>query len=177
MQREGPEVVFGARDAVLSGVANCNHLHCHCRSADTQKIQTLIAAVRDLSTELNMPPNDECPVNGSLMLELSTDEALEAKVKELGGASAPTVAPGVVGWGLLGLWVGPTHVRWAHRGSRPIGCTWHGTKSRRQLLGAADAQTAHHATFSTAPTHQLLGSVNAETTPAGAPAAAANRTQ
>uniref|UniRef100_A0A7S4FZG1 Uncharacterized protein n=1 Tax=Eutreptiella gymnastica TaxID=73025 RepID=A0A7S4FZG1_9EUGL len=53
------------------------------RSADTQKIQTLIAAVRDLSTELNMPPNDECPVNGSLMLELSTDEALEAKVKEL----------------------------------------------------------------------------------------------
>ena len=36
----------------------------------------------------------------------------------------------------------------------------------RQPLGAADAQTAHPATFSTAPTHQLLGSVNAETTPA-----------
>ena len=47
----------------------------------------------------------------------------------------------------------------------------------RQLLGAADAQTAHHATFSTAPAHQLLGSANAETTPARAPAAAADRTQ
>ena len=34
------------------------------------------------------------------------------------------------------------------------------TSSIRQLLGAADAQTAHHATFSTAPTHQLLGSAN-----------------
>ena len=34
-----------------------------------------------------------------------------------------------------------------------------------------------HATFSTAPTHQLLGSANAETTPARAPAAAANRKQ
>ena len=32
-------------------------------------------------------------------------------------------------------------------------------------------------TFSTAPTHQLLGSANAETTPARAPAAAADRTQ
>ena len=51
------------------------------------------------------------------------------------------------------------------------------TSSIRQLLGAADVQTAHHATFSTAPTHQLLGSANAETTPAGAPAAAADRTQ
>ena len=51
------------------------------------------------------------------------------------------------------------------------------TSSIRQLLGAADAQTAHPATSSTAPTHQLLGSVNAETTPAGAPAAAADRTQ
>ena len=51
------------------------------------------------------------------------------------------------------------------------------TSSIRQLLGAADAQTAHHATFSTAPTHQLLGSVNAETTPARAPAAAADRAQ
>ena len=47
----------------------------------------------------------------------------------------------------------------------------------RQLLGAADVQTAHPATFSTAPAHQLLGSANAETTPAGAPAAAADRTQ
>ena len=51
------------------------------------------------------------------------------------------------------------------------------TSSIRQLLGAAEAQTAHHATFSTAPTHQRLGSANAETTPAGAPAAAADRTQ
>ena len=52
-----------------------------------------------------------------------------------------------------------------------------GAGSIRQLLGAADAQTAHHATFSTAPTHQLLGSANAETTPARAPAAAADRKQ
>ena len=35
----------------------------------------------------------------------------------------------------------------------------------RQLLGAADAQTAHPATSSTAPAHLPLGSVNAETTP------------
>ena len=47
----------------------------------------------------------------------------------------------------------------------------------RQLLGAADAQTAHPATSSTAPAHQLLGSANAETTPAGAPASAADRMQ
>ena len=46
-----------------------------------------------------------------------------------------------------------------------------------QLLGATDAQAAHHATFSTAPAHQPLGSTNAETTPARAPAAAADRTQ
>ena len=47
----------------------------------------------------------------------------------------------------------------------------------RQLLGAADTQTAHPATSSTAPAHRPLGSANAETTPAGAPAAAADRTQ
>ena len=47
----------------------------------------------------------------------------------------------------------------------------------RQLLGAANAQTAHPPTSSTAPAHQLLGSANAETTPARAPAAAADRTQ
>ena len=47
----------------------------------------------------------------------------------------------------------------------------------RQLLGAADAQTAHPATTSTAPAHQRRGSANAETTPAGAPAAAADRPQ
>ena len=51
------------------------------------------------------------------------------------------------------------------------------TSSTRQLLGVADTQTAHHATFSTAPTHQPLGSANAETTPARAPAAAADRKQ
>ena len=50
------------------------------------------------------------------------------------------------------------------------------TSSIRQLLGAADAQTAHHVTFSIAPTHQLLGSSNAET-PARAPAAVADRKQ
>ena len=44
--------------------------------------------------------------------------------------------------------------------------------SIRQLLGAADTQTAHHATFSTVSTNQLLGSANAETTPTRAPAAA-----
>ena len=51
------------------------------------------------------------------------------------------------------------------------------TSSIRQLLGAADTQTAHHATSSTVPTHQLLGSANAETTPARAAAAAADRKQ
>ena len=38
-------------------------------------------------------------------------------------------------------------------------------------------QTAHPATSSTAPAHQILGSANAEMTPAGAPAAAADRKQ
>ena len=47
----------------------------------------------------------------------------------------------------------------------------------RQLLGAAGVQTAHHSTSSTAPGHQPLGSANAETTPARAPAAAADRKQ
>ena len=47
----------------------------------------------------------------------------------------------------------------------------------RQLLGATDAQTAHPATSSTAPAHRPLGSANAETTPARAPAAAADRTK
>ena len=51
------------------------------------------------------------------------------------------------------------------------------TSSIRQLLGAADTQTAHHATSSTVPTRQLPGSANAETTPAGTPATAADRTQ
>ena len=51
------------------------------------------------------------------------------------------------------------------------------TSSIRQLLGAADAQMAHHATFRTAPTHQILGSGNAEMTLARAPAAVADRKQ
>ena len=51
------------------------------------------------------------------------------------------------------------------------------TTSIRQLLGAADVPTAHHATFSTAPTHQLLGSANAEMTPTRAQAATADRKQ
>ena len=49
------------------------------------------------------------------------------------------------------------------------------TTSIRQLPGATDTQTAHHATTSTAPAHQPLGSANAETTPARALAAAADR--
>ena len=64
-------------------------------------------------------------------------------------------------------------------GHRPA-CVWGGGGGQppiRQLLGAADAQMAHHATSSTAPTHQMLGSANAETTPARAPAAAADRKQ
>ena len=63
--------------------------------------------------------------------------------------------------------------RWGGRGR---GATT-STSSIRQLLGAANAQTAHPATSSTAPAHQRLGSVNAETTSARAPAAAADRTQ
>ena len=51
------------------------------------------------------------------------------------------------------------------------------TTSICQLLGVADAQTTHHAKSNTAPAHQPLGSANAETTPAGAPAAAADRKQ
>ena len=63
---------------------------------------------------------------------------------------------------------------------RSVGRGWGATtstSSNRPLLGAADTHTAHHATFSTAPTYRPLGSANAETTPAGAPAAAADRTQ
>ena len=72
----------------------------------------------------------------------------------------------------------PMRGRPAVRGSRAPGPhATTSTSSTRQLLGTADAQMAHPATSSTAPTHQLLGSVNAETTPAGAPAAAADRTQ
>ena len=62
-----------------------------------------------------------------------------------------------------GLW---TEARGQQKQSNDPGNT--STTSIRQLLGTADAQTAHHATSSTAPTHQPLGSANAETTPARA---------
>ena len=48
------------------------------------------------------------------------------------------------------------------------------TTSISQLLGATDAQMAHHATSSTAPAHKPLGSANVEMTPAGARAAVAD---
>ena len=67
-------------------------------------------------------------------------------------------------WRQGGQWLGMGWAPWRGGG----GC---------QLLGPANAQTAHPATFSTAPAHQLLGPANAETTPARAPAAAAARTQ
>ena len=67
-----------------------------------------------------------------------------------------------------GVWTAKTVKRPPHQPTQP---------PIRQLLGAADAQTAHHATFSTAPAHRPLGSANAETTPARAPGAAAVRTQ
>ena len=52
-----------------------------------------------------------------------------------------------------------------------------GVVSGVRKRSAEGAQRAHHTTSSTAPAHQRLGSANAETTPAGAPAAAADRTQ
>ena len=73
-----------------------------------------------------------------------------------------------------GLW---TEARGQQKQSNDPGNNQHILNTPIYLLGAADAQTAHHATFSTAPTHQLLGSANAETTPARAPAAAADRKQ
>ena len=44
------------------------------------------------------------------------------------------------------------------------------TTTIRQLLGATDVQTTHHATTSTASAHQPLGSMNAEMTPVRAAA-------
>ena len=61
--------------------------------------------------------------------------------------------------------------------SGPLPCLCVGGRVGEGILGAADAQTAHPATSGTAPAHQPLGSVNAETTPAEAPAAATDRTQ
>ena len=65
----------------------------------------------------------------------------------------------------------PAHLQQLHHGlARPGGvCAGGG--------GVGRGTGERHATFSTAPAHQLLGSANAETTPAGAPAAAADRTQ
>ena len=74
------------------------------------------------------------------------------------------------------LWTACGHRRVDSKNSQKTPATT-STSSIPQLLGAADAQTAHPATSSTAPAHQLLGSANAETTPAGAPAAAADRKQ
>ena len=74
---------------------------------------------------------------------------------------------------------GGNRTHWAGGGSggRRGAAGGGGGRAIRQLLGAADAETAHPATSSTAPAHQPLGSANAATTPAGAPAAAADRTQ
>ena len=67
-----------------------------------------------------------------------------------------------------GVWTAKTVKRPPQQPARP---------PIRRLLGAADAQTAHPPTSSTGPAHQRRGSANAETTPAGAPAAAADRKQ
>ena len=57
-----------------------------------------------------------------------------------------------------GVWAAKTVSRPPQQPAQPPVC---------HLLGPADAQTAHHATFSTAPAHQPLGSANAETTVQG----------
>ena len=74
------------------------------------------------------------------------------------------------------LWTACRRLRVDSKNSQTIPATT-STSSIRQLLGAADVQTAHHATFSTALAHRPQGSANAETTPARAPAAAADRKQ
>ena len=96
---------------------------------------------------------------------------LGQRVEEQGTWASRTQNHSEAGYGRpvdRGAWTAKTVKRPRQQPAQP---------SIRQLLGAADAQTAHHATSSTAPTHQKLGSANAETTPAGAPAAAANRKQ
>ena len=92
-------------------------------------------------------------------------------------SSAPLGGWGVAG-GLLPSPLGhppPPHFQdWAKFSSGPLA---------NQKFSLAPLKTqhrwggAHPATFSTAPAHQRRGSANAETTPAGAPAAAADRTQ
>ena len=57
----------------------------------------------------------------------------------------------------------------------PSKCGEFGEKAGR--VGGGTRQTAHPATSRTAPAHQRRGSANAETTRAGAPAAAADRKQ
>ena len=74
------------------------------------------------------------------------------------------------------LWTACGQTRMDSKNSQTTPATT-STTSIRQLLGAPDAQTAQHATSSTAPAHQPLGSANAETTRARAPAAAADRKQ
>ena len=124
--------------------------------------------------------------------------ALPDRVRVEAGGNGPNSAPRIpfnngASPGELGGWA-PAHARPAEWGSvRGCGRPEDGdvrtakTVKRppqqpaqppiRQLLGAAIAQTAHPATSSTAPAHQPLGSANVETTPARAPAAAADRTQ
>ena len=92
-------------------------------------------------------------------------------VEEQGTCASRTQKHSEVGYGRpvdRGAWAAKTVKRPLQQPAQP---------PIRQLLGAADAQTAHPATSSTAPAHQRLGSVNAETTPARAPAAAADRMQ
>ena len=124
-------------------------------------------------------------VNHSSMVELLKSDANRAAEALESGARHP-----------FGKYVGPqmmTTVRCARGRGQVMDGLWTEARGQRtqsndprqqpaqppirQLLGAADAQTAHPATSGTAPAHQLLGSANAETTPAGAPAAAADRTQ
>ena len=85
----------------------------------------------------------------------------------LGGpAKVVLTSPSPVCWiRIVKCWISPPPPRATNAGGRG-----------GELLGAADVQTAHPATSSVTPAHQLLGSANAETTPAGALAAAADRT-
>ena len=82
-----------------------------------------------------------------------------------------------------GTWASRTRKLSQARCGRPEdGGVWTAKTVKRppqqpEILSAADAQTAHPATSSTASAHQPLGSANAETTQAGAPAAAADRKQ
>ena len=93
------------------------------------------------------------------------------RVEEQGAWASPTRKRSEARCGRLedgGVWTAKTVKRPRQQPAQPPVC---------QRLGTADAQTAHPATFSTAPAHQPLGSANAETTPARAAAAAADRTQ